>query len=218
MLGTRTYLEAGHWDAVYESVEKGDYVFIQFGYDESGDINVGEARGVLDGNGNDIRPSVIEDPKWITYALQDVDGHYTSPFEFFLEAGENTITLESTRESVVLDDIVLRPTSSISIPTYQEYKGDVVYVDDFTITHAEGKVIANRGDYEAKAVVIATGTSHKTLGVEGELDLIGAGVSYCALCDGNLYKNKNIVAPSGVFLTSAWLPQNGQLLYGGQRP
>lgn len=75
----------------------------------------------LDGNGNDIRPSVIEDPKWITYALQDVDGHYTSPFEFFLEAGENTITLESTRESVVLDDIILRPTSSISIPTYQEY-------------------------------------------------------------------------------------------------
>ena len=74
-----------------------------------------------DGNGNDIRPAVIEDPKWITYTLQDVDGHYTEPFEFFFEAGENTITLESTREPVVLGDIVLRPSASINIPTYQEY-------------------------------------------------------------------------------------------------
>ncbi|MBR6830727.1 MAG: rhamnogalacturonan acetylesterase, partial [Tidjanibacter sp.] len=59
-LGTRTYLEAGHWDAVYESVEKGDYVFIQFGYDESGDINVGEARGVLDGNGDEKQVMLME--------------------------------------------------------------------------------------------------------------------------------------------------------------
>jgi len=49
-----------------------------------------------------------------------------------------------------------------TIPTYQEYKGDVVYVDDFTITDAEGKVIANRGDYEAKAVVIEDAPSKGT--------------------------------------------------------
>ncbi|MBR2296323.1 MAG: extracellular solute-binding protein, partial [Clostridia bacterium] len=74
-----------------------------------------------DGNGNDIRPSVSEDPKWVTYTLQDADGHYTEPFEFFLKAGENTITLESTREPVVLGDIVLRPSASVNIPTYEEY-------------------------------------------------------------------------------------------------
>ncbi len=59
-LGTRTYLEAGHWDAVYESVQEGDYVLIQFGYDESGDINVGEARGVLDGNGDEKQVMLME--------------------------------------------------------------------------------------------------------------------------------------------------------------
>ena len=75
----------------------------------------------LDGNGNDIRPSVSEDPKWVTYTLQDADGHYTEPFEFFFKAGENTITLESTREPAVFGDIVLRPSASVNIPTYEEY-------------------------------------------------------------------------------------------------
>lgn len=74
-----------------------------------------------DGNGNDIRPSVSPDPKWITHTLQDANGYYVDAFEFYFEAGENTITLESTREPVVLDDIVLRPATSIKIPTYDEY-------------------------------------------------------------------------------------------------
>ena len=89
-------------------------------YDYKIDEN-GKETFYQDGNGNDIRPSVSEDPKWVTFTLQDSNGYNTEPFEFFLEAGENTITLESTREPVVFGDIVLRPSSSISIPTYQEY-------------------------------------------------------------------------------------------------
>ena len=41
-----------------------------------------------------------------------------------------------------------------TIPTYQEYKGDIVYIDDFTITDANGNVIANQGDYETKTVAV----------------------------------------------------------------
>ena len=44
--------------------------------------------------------------------------------------------------------------------------------------------------YEAKALVIATGASHRKLGVEGEERLGGRGVGYCAVCDGALYKNR----------------------------
>lgn len=40
-----------------------------------------------------------------------------------------------------------------TIPTYEEYKGDIVYIDDFVITDADGNVIANRGDYEKRTVV-----------------------------------------------------------------
>lgn len=42
-----------------------------------------------------------------------------------------------------------------TIPTYQEYNGDIVYIDDFTITDANGVIIANQGDYEVKEVTAA---------------------------------------------------------------
>ena len=47
-----------------------------------------------------------------------------------------------------------------------------------------------RGEYRSKAVIIASGRKPKKLGVKGEEKLIGKGVSYCHLCDGNLYKDK----------------------------
>jgi thioredoxin reductase (NADPH) len=59
------------------------------------------------------------------------------------------------------------------------------------------KVVTDIEEREGMAVVIATGTSHKTLGVEGELELIGAGVSYCALCDGPFYRGKDIAIIGG---------------------
>lgn len=46
--------------------------------------------------------------------------------------------------------------------------------------------------YESLTVIIATGVSHKHIGVEGELDLVGKGVSYCATCDGPFYKDEEV--------------------------
>jgi thioredoxin reductase (NADPH) len=45
--------------------------------------------------------------------------------------------------------------------------------------------------YEARSVILALGVSH-TAGLPGEGDLVGKGVSYCATCDGNFYKGRNI--------------------------
>lgn len=42
---------------------------------------------------------------------------------------------------------------------------------------------------EAKRIILATGNTYKTLGVPGEKEFYGQGVSYCATCDGNFYKN-----------------------------
>lgn len=53
------------------------------------------------------------------------------------------------------------------------------------------------GDYEAKAVIIATGATSKKLGIPGEEKFIGRGVSYCATCDGPLFKGKEIVVVGG---------------------
>ena len=49
------------------------------------------------------------------------------------------------------------------------------------------------GDYLAKTVIVATGVENKKLGIPGEDSHIGRGVSYCATCDGNFFKGKEVV-------------------------
>ncbi|MDP1853535.1 MAG: thioredoxin-disulfide reductase [Candidatus Omnitrophota bacterium] len=54
-----------------------------------------------------------------------------------------------------------------------------------------------QAQYDAKAVIVAVGSVPKTLGVEGEKLLMGKGVSYCATCDGPLYRNKTVAVVGG---------------------
>ena len=51
--------------------------------------------------------------------------------------------------------------------------------------------------YAGKTIIIATGGSHKKLGVPGEDELSGKGVSYCAVCDGNFFKGEDVVVVGG---------------------
>lgn len=48
------------------------------------------------------------------------------------------------------------------------------------------------GNYESKSVVIATGLEHRKINIENEDELIGKGVSYCAVCDGAFYKDEDV--------------------------
>lgn len=52
------------------------------------------------------------------------------------------------------------------------------------------KIVGKKDTYFAKSVIIATGATHRKLGVPGEEELIGMGVSYCATCDGAFFKKK----------------------------
>ena len=58
-------------------------------------------------------------------------------------------------------------------------------------------VTTNKNQYQAKAVIIATGTQNRKLGLEGEDNLVGRGISYCATCDGRFYKGKNVAVIGG---------------------
>ena len=49
----------------------------------------------------------------------------------------------------------------------------------------------------AKTIVLATGAGPRELGVDGEQELIGKGVHYCAACDGMFYRNKTVVIAGG---------------------
>ena len=53
------------------------------------------------------------------------------------------------------------------------------------------------GEFKAKAIIIATGAQPKKLGVNGEKEFVGRGVSYCAVCDGAFYKEKIVAVVGG---------------------
>lgn len=58
-------------------------------------------------------------------------------------------------------------------------------------------VRTNKGDLEAKTILIATGANHAKLGVPGEAELSGKGVSYCATCDGAFFRNRTVAVVGG---------------------
>ncbi|HJB08421.1 MAG TPA: thioredoxin-disulfide reductase [Candidatus Enterocloster faecavium] len=66
---------------------------------------------------------------------------------------------------------------------------EVVRIEDEGEGSAK-RVIGQDKTYEARALILATGAHHRLLGVPGEQELSGAGVSYCATCDGAFFRNK----------------------------
>lgn len=63
--------------------------------------------------------------------------------------------------------------------------------DCFVVRTAEGC------EYTGSALILATGTTHRLLGLDGEEELIGQGLSFCAVCDGDFYKDKRVVVIGG---------------------
>lgn len=72
--------------------------------------------------------------------------------------------------------------------------GDVAEIIDGT----EYKTVKVSGkEYKALAVIISSGAEYKKMGIPGETELGGRGVSYCAVCDGAFFKGKNLVVVGG---------------------
>ncbi|MGI5962728.1 MAG: NAD(P)/FAD-dependent oxidoreductase [Lawsonibacter sp.] len=59
------------------------------------------------------------------------------------------------------------------------------------------EVTTEKGRYTATALILATGVRHRKLGLEGEDALVGAGVSYCAVCDGAFYQGQPVAVVGG---------------------
>ena len=59
------------------------------------------------------------------------------------------------------------------------------------------KITTGEYEFQAKSIIIATGAQPMKLGVMGEKEFIGRGVSYCAVCDGAFYKNKVVAVVGG---------------------
>lgn len=58
-------------------------------------------------------------------------------------------------------------------------------------------VTGNKGEYQAKVVIIATGAFPRPIGCEGERDYVGKGISFCATCDGNFFEDFEVYVVGG---------------------
>ena len=73
-----------------------------------------------------------------------------------------------------------------------EYKNETVIR-----INEDKSVITNKNTYTGKAVIIASGADHKRLKLANEEELTGKGISYCATCDGNFFRNKVVAVVGG---------------------
>ena len=73
-----------------------------------------------------------------------------------------------------------------------EVKNETVIniTDDLTVT-------TSNGTYQAKSIILATGAQNRKLNLPNEVEFIGKGVSYCATCDGNFFKGKDVAVVGG---------------------
>ncbi|MBR5233336.1 MAG: FAD-dependent oxidoreductase [Clostridia bacterium] len=79
-----------------------------------------------------------------------------------------------------------------------ELGAEIEPTEVFSIKNGDVKtVVTEDGDFEAKAVIIATGAKHRLLGVDNEENLIGNGISFCAVCDGAFYKDEEVAVIGG---------------------
>lgn len=62
----------------------------------------------------------------------------------------------------------------------------------FDLAHDLKTIKCRKGEYNARSVILALGCHTRELGIEGEQEFKGRGVSYCALCDGNFFKDKRV--------------------------
>ena len=81
----------------------------------------------------------------------------------------------------------------------ERFGTDIRY-EDVTALELEGdvkRITTSDGVYEARSVIISTGSEYRHLGIDGEERLSGHGVSYCATCDGFFFKDQDIIVVGG---------------------
>lgn len=80
-----------------------------------------------------------------------------------------------------------------------EFDVEMKEFEEVVSIHKETTFVVETADntYESIAIILATGTTPRKLGIKGEEDFIGNGVHYCAVCDGALYKGKDVVVIGG---------------------
>ena len=126
---------------------------------------------------------------------------------YLKRAGKNVIIIEKSMPG----GQVLKTNSIKNYPGFLEIDGFSLIrkvldqTDNLNIKIIKEEVLeinnlevkTNKNTYNTKNIILATGRKPRILGLENEEDLIGKGISFCASCDGNLYKNENVAVVGG---------------------
>ena len=78
----------------------------------------------------------------------------------------------------------------------KELGAEIVFDKVVEVTDSK-QVITTTNKYQAKSIILATGSDNRKLGLSNETELIGKGISYCATCDGAFFKNKDVAVVGG---------------------
>ena len=128
-----------------------------------------------------------------------------------LRAGKNVLVLESKAfggQIINAEKVENYPGiaeisgAQLATNMYNQVKelgGDIKFEKAIGIEqNNETKIVkTDEGEYQTKAIILATGAENRKLGIPREDELIGKGVSYCATCDGHFYKDKDVVVVGG---------------------
>jgi thioredoxin reductase (NADPH) len=117
-----------------------------------------------------------------------------------VQSGGALMTTTEVENFPGFPDAVMGPDLMDNMRKQAEHFGAEMLTDDVTSVELAGdiKTVWVGGTaYRAKAVILATGSAWRPLGVPGEQALLGHGVSSCATCDGFFFRNQNIVVVGG---------------------
>lgn len=132
----RTYLDEGRWDKVYNALQPGDFVLIQFGHNDAGDINRGKARAELPGAGEESKVFLMEPTG--KYQVIYTFGWYLRKFiRDVKEKGATPIVLSHTPRNIWDDGKIQRNTDSFGLWTRQAAEQAGAYFIDLNKLSAD---------------------------------------------------------------------------------
>ncbi|GAA2226222.1 thioredoxin-disulfide reductase [Herbiconiux moechotypicola] len=118
-----------------------------------------------------------------------------------VEAGGDLMNTTEVENFPGFPEGIKGPELMMKLQEQAERFGTEVLLDDVTAVHLEGDVktveTGYSGTFEARAVIFATGSAYRKLGLPDEERLSGRGVSWCATCDGFFFKAKTIAVVGG---------------------
>ena len=109
----------------------------------------------------------------------------------------NYLELENYIGFPIVDSTELMERFEFHVDKFNVNKFPMVDIYSVDLLSDLKSVETDNGIFYAKTVIIATGAKPKKLGVKGEEEFLGRGVSYCAICDGAFYKGKTVAVIGG---------------------